>query len=274
MLDWTAPRGTLDAVRALPRLARQARRARGAGRRRQRHRSLFARRDPRLPRAASIARSPDADRTGLRAFFNDSYEVDDATGQADGTPSLLRRVSAAARLRPPPASAGAPRPATRRRPERARARRLPRDDLGPAARHVHDASGAPGHGGRGRSSATRRTDRRRTCSISTRRATFRRPKAPRFRASSGRPRPAHVAGRRLVRPKPRRGSASTSARRSPTSARPSIASSSPASTTSSITARPIRRGSGAVAGLAVLRGRRVQSAERRGGTTSARSTAT
>lgn len=27
--------------------------------------------------------------TGLRAFFNDSYEVDDATGQADGTPSLL-----------------------------------------------------------------------------------------------------------------------------------------------------------------------------------------
>ena len=27
--------------------------------------------------------------TGLRAFFNDSYEVDDASGQADGTPSLL-----------------------------------------------------------------------------------------------------------------------------------------------------------------------------------------
>ena len=26
---------------------------------------------------------------GLRAFFNDSYEVDDATGQADGTPALL-----------------------------------------------------------------------------------------------------------------------------------------------------------------------------------------
>jgi hypothetical protein len=26
---------------------------------------------------------------GLRAFFNDSYEVDDATGQGDGTPSLL-----------------------------------------------------------------------------------------------------------------------------------------------------------------------------------------
>jgi hypothetical protein len=27
--------------------------------------------------------------TGLRAFFNDSYEVDDASGQGDGTPSLL-----------------------------------------------------------------------------------------------------------------------------------------------------------------------------------------
>ena len=27
--------------------------------------------------------------TGLRAFFNDSYEVDDAAGQADGTPALL-----------------------------------------------------------------------------------------------------------------------------------------------------------------------------------------
>jgi hypothetical protein len=29
------------------------------------------------------------DLTGLRAFFNDSYEVDDATGQADGTPALF-----------------------------------------------------------------------------------------------------------------------------------------------------------------------------------------
>jgi hypothetical protein len=27
--------------------------------------------------------------SGIRAFFNDSYEVDDATGQADGTPSLF-----------------------------------------------------------------------------------------------------------------------------------------------------------------------------------------
>ena len=26
---------------------------------------------------------------GLRAFFNDSYEVDDATGQADATPSIF-----------------------------------------------------------------------------------------------------------------------------------------------------------------------------------------
>jgi hypothetical protein len=31
----------------------------------------------------------DADLTGLRAFFNDSYEVDDATGQADGTRDLF-----------------------------------------------------------------------------------------------------------------------------------------------------------------------------------------
>jgi hypothetical protein len=29
------------------------------------------------------------DLAGLRAFFNDSYEVDDATGQADGTPALF-----------------------------------------------------------------------------------------------------------------------------------------------------------------------------------------
>jgi hypothetical protein len=27
--------------------------------------------------------------TGLRAFFNDSYEVDDASGQSDGTPALF-----------------------------------------------------------------------------------------------------------------------------------------------------------------------------------------
>ena len=37
----------------------------------------------------SIAPSPDIALAGLRAFFNDSYEVDDATGQADWTPALL-----------------------------------------------------------------------------------------------------------------------------------------------------------------------------------------
>ena len=51
---------------------------------------------------------PDSRRAGLRAFFNDSYEVDDATGQADWTPALFDEFQQAARLRSAAASAGAP----------------------------------------------------------------------------------------------------------------------------------------------------------------------
>ena len=73
---------------------------------------------------------------GLRAFFNDSYEVDDATGEADWTPRVLRRVPKAARLRPATPSARALRREARRC-QRSRARGLSRNDLGPAPRHVH-----------------------------------------------------------------------------------------------------------------------------------------
>ncbi len=44
--------------------------------------------------------------SGIRAFFNDSYEVDDATGQADGTPSLFEGPAEGG-LRHSPAAAGA-----------------------------------------------------------------------------------------------------------------------------------------------------------------------
>ena len=81
--------------------------------------------------------------TGLRAFFNDSYEVDDATGQADWTPSLLEEFQKRRGYdlrRHLPALFGQ----RQRRRQRARARRLSRDGLGSAARHVHDASGGRG----------------------------------------------------------------------------------------------------------------------------------
>ena len=82
--------GPLDALRRLSRLARQAGRTRRAGRRGLRHRSLLARRDPPIPRAIRSRLQRPSRSAGLRAFFNDSYEVDDATGQADGTPAFLR----------------------------------------------------------------------------------------------------------------------------------------------------------------------------------------
>ena len=44
--------------------------------------------------AAFAGRSLD----GFRAFFNDSYEVDDADGQANGTLTAVRRIRAASRL--------------------------------------------------------------------------------------------------------------------------------------------------------------------------------
>ena len=63
-LDWVAPPGSLDDLRRVPRLARQARGARRAWWRRQRHRSLFARRDPHAISADSTPPSPAAASTG------------------------------------------------------------------------------------------------------------------------------------------------------------------------------------------------------------------
>ena len=76
---------------------------------------------------------------GLRAFFNDSYEVDDATGQADWTPSLFeefQRRRGYDLRRHLPALVG-PSDTRQGRPQRPRSCRLSRDHLGSAARHVH-----------------------------------------------------------------------------------------------------------------------------------------
>ena len=203
------PHWPVDALRAFLGLARQARRTRGPGRRRQRDRSFLGRRHPRLSRCRSIARSPGRSLAGLRAFFNDSYEVDDATGQADWTPrsSTSSRTGAATTCAAP-----------------ARALRAGQDDL--SARvladyretisdllldtfttewsDVGEATGAssaqPGARLAGRAS-----------SISTRRATSPRPRAARSSASSGRRPPRTSPDGRSWRPKPRPGSANISA---------------------------------------------------------------
>ena len=72
----------------------------------------------------SIVRLAGARPSGLRGFFNDSYEVDDATGEAELDAALLRRVREAATVT---ISAGMSPRATRygwRRDRRARARGL------------------------------------------------------------------------------------------------------------------------------------------------------
>ena len=158
---------------------------------------------------------------GLRAFFNDSYEVDDATGEADWTPRLLRRVREAPRLRS--AAATCQRSSARARTMSARACWR---TIGKRSRICCSTRSRPS-GQRGRDAtgvrcATRRTDRRRASSISTPRATCPRPKGPRFSGSSGR-RPRRTspdAGWCLRKPRP--GSASTSACGSPRSGRRSI----------------------------------------------------
>ena len=80
---------------------------------------------------------------GLRAFFNDSYEVDDATGEADWTPRLLeefekRRGYDLRQHLPQLLGKGTDDD------QRARAGGLSGNDLGPAARHVHDRMGIVG----------------------------------------------------------------------------------------------------------------------------------
>ena len=80
---------------------------------------------------------------GLRAFFNDSYEVDDATGEADWTPRLLeefekRRGYDLRQHLPQLLGKGTDDD------QRARAGGLSGNDLGPAARHVHDRVGIVG----------------------------------------------------------------------------------------------------------------------------------
>ena len=85
--------GGVDALRGVPGLARQDGGAGCAGRRGQRHRSLLAE-----AIRSYLARFDQAfagrDVRGVRAFFNDSYEVDDARGQADWTPRLFEEFAA------------------------------------------------------------------------------------------------------------------------------------------------------------------------------------
>ena len=211
-------RRDVDAVRRVPRLARQAGRARGARRRRQRHRSLLARRDSRAISHASTARSParDLDRPPrvLQRLLRSGRRH--GTGRLDA--GALRRVPAAARVRPAPAPAGAARAGDTATRARACSPTIARRSRICCSTRSHGV-GAPGRGGAAPSCATRRTGRRPTCSICTPRATFPRPKAPRFRASKWatlRRRTSPAGG--SSRPRPRPGSASTSARRSPTSA--------------------------------------------------------
>ena len=102
-------------------------------------------------------------------------------------------------------------------------------------------NGAGGRRARSARCATRPTARRQAFWICMPRATSRKRRAPRSSASSGRPRPHTLPDGRSSRPKRPRGSGSTFAPRSRTSAPRSIDSSSQASTTSSTTARPTRR---------------------------------
>ena len=176
---------------------------------------------------------------GLRAFFNDSYEVDDATGQGNWTPMLLdefqkRRGYDLRRHLPALLGAGNTDLDIRD------AHGLSGDDLRSAARNLYDRVGRVGPQPRTRRAKPGARVTRRICSTSTPKAISLRPRGPKSGASSGRPprRMSRDAGSsRRRRP---HGWANTSGRRSPTSARPSITSSSAASTTSSITARPTR----------------------------------
>ncbi len=147
--------------------------------------------------------------SGLRAFFNDSYEVDDATGEADWTPRFFaefekRRGYDLRRHLPALLGAGETTWA------RACSRIIAKRSRICSSRRSRP-SGRHGPGVTAVSFAIRPTDRRPACSICTARATFPRPKAPRFSGSNGRrPRRTWRDGGSCL-PKPRRGSANISA---------------------------------------------------------------
>ena len=137
-LDWHGARRRMDALRRLPRLARQAWSSAPA----PAARAMSSTTSAATALDAYLKKFDDAigdrDIKSFRAFFNDSYEVDDASGNSDATPAIFaefqRRRGYDLRDHLPAlfdkASAD----------ENARVLvRLPRDDLGPAAGRVHQA---------------------------------------------------------------------------------------------------------------------------------------
>ena len=270
-LDGAAGRWTL--LRAVSRLARQAGRACGARRRRLRHRSLLPQRDSRLSRAVrSRIRRPSSGRAPrvLQRLLRGGRR--DRTGGLDAV--APRRVPEAARIRSPAPSAGARRPRQPERRERARARRLPRDDLGPAARHVHGRMARRGRTAgqqlvrnQAHGSPASLLDLYAASDIPETEGT----EIPRFKWATS---AAHVAGRRARVGRGRdvaRRALPLDAGRRPRRRRSLLRGR--ASTTSSITAPPTRRR--ASRGRGGCSTRPWSSTPRtRGGTTSARSTAT
>ena len=83
------------------------------------------------------------DASGIRAFFNDSYEVDDATGQADGTPAIFEAFSDRLGYDLRRAASGVAATGSGRR-QRPRACRLPSGAFRFAARVVHNRVGRVG----------------------------------------------------------------------------------------------------------------------------------
>ena len=160
-------------------------------------------------------------------------------GQSDWTPELFDEFSARRGYDLRAATARALRRRHGGRRARARAARLPRDDLRPAARTLHRAVARRGRARAARSCATRRTARPPTSSTSTPRADIPETEGTdivtrcKFAVLGRATSPAGGS----PRPRRRRGSASTSvstARRRASA--PSTSTSSAASTTSSTTA--------------------------------------
>ena len=137
-LDWVAPAGRWTLYARLPGLARQDGRARRPRRRGQRHRPLLGR-----GAAATISRSSTTLRRP-RHFAacapssttptKSTTPRGSRTGRRSSSTSSARAAATTCATTCPPSSA-----TTARRRTRARAARLPRDDLRPAARRVHRA---------------------------------------------------------------------------------------------------------------------------------------
>ena len=170
---------------AFSRLARQDGRARRARRRRQRHRSLLARRHPRLSgaiRSAFAGRSL----TGCAPSSTTRTRWTTPTGQANGTPLLFdefqRRRGYDLRRHLPALFGADTGDAATRGCSPTTGRRSPISCSRPSP-----TDGAHGRAGAAPSCGTRRTGRPATCSTSTPRAISLRPRGPTSRASSGRP---------------------------------------------------------------------------------------